>query len=49
MYKLIHTLTRIKPPSATLLDNMYTNIYNKGGVGGRLLVGLVRGVCDRIS
>ena len=26
MYKLIHKLSRIKPPSATLLDNIYTNI-----------------------
>ena len=26
MYKLIHKPTRIKPPSATLLDNMYTNV-----------------------
>ena len=27
MYKLLHKSTRIKHPSATLLDNMYTNIY----------------------
>ena len=27
MYKLIHKPTRIKPPSATLLDNIYTNIH----------------------
>ena len=26
MYKLIHKPTRIKLPSATLLDNIYTNI-----------------------
>ena len=26
MYKLIHKPTRINPPSATLLDNIYTNI-----------------------
>ena len=26
MYKLIHKHTRVKPPSATLLDNIYTNI-----------------------
>ena len=26
MFKLIHKPTRIKPPSATLLDNIYTNI-----------------------
>ena len=26
VYKLIHKPTRIKPPSATLLDNIYTNI-----------------------
>ena len=26
MYKLIHKPTRVKPPSATLLDNIYTNI-----------------------
>ena len=26
MYKLIHKPTRIKRPSATLLDNIYTNI-----------------------
>ena len=26
LYKLIHKPTRIKPPSATLLDNIYTNI-----------------------
>ena len=26
MNKLIHKPTRIKPPSATLLDNIYTNI-----------------------
>ena len=25
LFKLIHNPTRIKPPSATLLDNMYTN------------------------
>ena len=27
MYKLIHKPTRMKPPSATLLDNIYTNIH----------------------
>ena len=27
MYKLIHKPTRINPPSATLLDNIYTNIH----------------------
>ena len=27
MYKLIHTPTRIKTVSATLLDNIYTNIH----------------------
>ena len=27
MYKLIHKPTRIKNPSATLLDNIYTNIH----------------------
>ena len=27
MYKLIHTPTRIKPSSATLLDNIYTSIH----------------------
>ena len=26
MFKVIHKPTRIKPPSATLLDNIYTNI-----------------------
>ena len=26
MYKLIYKPTRIKPPSATLLDNIYTNV-----------------------
>ena len=26
MYKLVHKPTREKPPSATLLDNIYTNI-----------------------
>ena len=26
MYKLIHKPTRVKLPSATLLDNIYTNI-----------------------
>ena len=26
MHKLIHKPTRVKPPSATLLDNIYTNI-----------------------
>ena len=26
MYKLIHKPTRVYPPSATLLDNIYTNI-----------------------
>ena len=26
MFQLIHKPTRIKPPSATLLDNVYTNI-----------------------
>ena len=26
MNKLIHKPTRVKPPSATLLDNIYTNI-----------------------
>ena len=26
MYKLIYKPTRIKPPCATLLDNIYTNI-----------------------
>ena len=26
LYKLIHKPTQIKPPSATLLDNIYTNI-----------------------
>ena len=26
MFQLIHTPTRIKPPSATLLDNIFTNI-----------------------
>ena len=26
MYKLIYKPTRVKPPSATLLDNIYTNI-----------------------
>ena len=26
MFQLIHKPTRIKPPSATLLDNIYTNI-----------------------
>ena len=27
IYKLIHKPTRIKPPSATLLENIYTNIH----------------------
>ena len=27
MFQLIHKPTRIKPPSATLLDNIYTNIH----------------------
>ena len=27
MYKLIHKPTRIKPHSATLVDNIYTNIH----------------------
>ena len=26
MYTLIHKPTRVKPPSATLLDTMYTNV-----------------------
>ena len=26
MHKLIHKPTRVNPPSATLLDNIYTNI-----------------------
>ena len=26
MFQLIHKPTRIKPPSTTLLDNIYTNI-----------------------
>ena len=25
LFKLVHKPTRIKPPSATLLDNIYTN------------------------
>ena len=25
LFKLLHKPTRIKPPSATLLDNIYTN------------------------
>ena len=27
MFILVHIPTRIKPPSATLLDNIYTNIH----------------------